>query len=259
MDEPLPLLISIPHGGLEVPDCVKDRVALTEADILEDADAFTREIYDFGERVHTVLRADIARAIVDLNRDTTQLGADHPDGVIKSVTCYNKPVYRPGCFPDRDLIDKLIRDYHKPFHDKIRLALQNDEIAMGLDCHSMAAQGPPTAKDRGRRRPMINIGNVMGRSCSMDHANELAGCFRDIMDLSETDVKINEPFSGGFITRSYATAETPWIQIEISRAIYLRPPWFDQTTLAVSHQRLSELNCLMWQVIQRFWSRIAGC
>lgn len=258
MDEPLPLLISIPHGGRDVPEYVQDRVVLTKADIVEDGDAFTREIYDFGRFVHTVVQTSVARAIVDVNRDTKQLPPDHPDGVVKTVTCYNKPVYRQGCFPDQGLIDKLIRDHYEPYHDRIRRALKGGDIVMAFDCHSMAAQAPPIEPNCGQHRPIVNIGNVGGKSFPMDCATEMARCFREVLRLQDKDVTLNEPFSGGFITRTYATDDIPWMQIEISRALYLRRPWFDAATLVVSKQRLSELSDLLREVLQRFCRRIAG-
>lgn len=237
---------------------MRDRVALTEADILADGDAFTREIYDFTGRVHTVVKADVARAIVDLNRGADQLPPDYPDGVVKSVTCYNKTVYKEGRFPDQNLIDRLIRDYYQPYHSNIRRALQDGGIAIAFDCHSMASQGPPAALDCGKRRPTVNIGNVAGKSCPTDYATKLAACFREVLQLQDKDVTLNKPFSGGFITRNYATRETPWLQIEISRDLYLAPPWFDPTTLTISQHRLSELNAMLWQTIRNFWQSIAA-
>jgi len=62
----LPLLVSIPHGGTQMPSEVEGRCCISRADVLEDGDAFTREIYDVAEGVRFVLKADVARAFVDL-------------------------------------------------------------------------------------------------------------------------------------------------------------------------------------------------
>ena len=64
----LPFFISIPHGGTETPDEVEERICISQADVLEDGDSFTREIYDVTEDVQHIIKADIARAFVDLNR-----------------------------------------------------------------------------------------------------------------------------------------------------------------------------------------------
>lgn len=257
MRPPLPFLISIPHGGEEIPACVQDRVALTRADILEDGDAFTREIYDFGTRVVEVIQADVARAIVDMNRDRADLPPSHRDGVVKTVTCYEKAVYREGCFPDRALVDRLIEEYYQPYHDRIRDAVGRDGIAMGFDCHSMAQEAPPIAARPGQRRPLICLGNAHGQSCDMRWVEVLAACFRDVFALKEEDVAINEPFSGGFITRTYGASPIPWIQIEINRSFYLRPPWYDASSLRISRARPQELRALLVQVLHEFGREMA--
>jgi len=257
MESVLPFLISIPHGGREVPACVADHVALTERGILEDGDAFTGDIYDLRGRVTEVIRADVARAVVDLNRAMTDRPPEHPDGVIKNVTCYNKPVYRPGRFPDQALIEKLLREYYRPYHDRIRSALGRGDIAVALDCHSMAEHAPPTAADPGRPRPLICLGNHHGRSCSMAWTEALADCFGEVFGLRDRDVALNEPFSGGFITQTHGAGPIPWIQIEINRSLYLRPPWYDPAGLAISSDRLEHLQAQFGRVLGRFHEEIA--
>ena len=34
----------------------------------------------------------------------------------------------------------------------------------------------------------------------------------------------------------------PWLQLEMSRALYLAPPWFDRATLSICPEPLSELR-----------------
>ena len=64
----LPLLISVPHGGDGVPAEVAGRVAISDDDLFDDGDAFTRDIYDVRDDVISWFGASIARAFVDLNR-----------------------------------------------------------------------------------------------------------------------------------------------------------------------------------------------
>jgi formiminoglutamase len=110
----------------------------------------------------------------------------------------------------------------------------------------------------------------------MHYADKLAHCFRDVWQLQDKDVTLNKPFSGGFITRTYGShcenetlknrlstvdsrfSSLPWLQIEISRALYLRPPWFDPQALTISKHRVGELNATLWEVLQSFWRRING-
>ncbi len=61
----------------------------------------------------------------------------------------------------------------------------------------------------------------------------------------------NVPFSGGYITRTVGGAETPFFQIEMSRALYLTKRFFDEEHLEVDEGRLADLNAKVWRVLQR--------
>ena len=256
MESPLPFLISIPHGGETVPPCVRDRVALTRADILEDGDAFTQQIYDFAGHVQAVVQADTARAVIDLNRNVTEMPPDHPDGVLKTVTCYEKPVYREGRFPHAELIDRLVAEHYRPYHERLRVAAEDPGLVLGLDCHSMAEYAPPIAARAARGRPLVCLGNVRGASCPTPMTETLAACFQEVFGLPEDQVTLNEPFSGGFITRTHGNNPIPWIQLEINRSLYLRPPWFDASRWAISNDRLTELSASILRVLRTFHDMI---
>lgn len=66
-----------------------------------------------------------------------------------------------------------------------------------------------------------------GESCPTALVEVLADCFREVFELKREQVTLNEPFAGGFITRTYGNDLIPCIQLEINRSFYLSPPWFD--------------------------------
>ncbi|UCH95710.1 MAG: N-formylglutamate amidohydrolase, partial [Candidatus Aminicenantes bacterium] len=143
-----PVLISIPHGGTGTPEELINRICIRSKDIFDDMDPFTREIYDLEPGVIEVLTTDIARAFVDLNRAVDDLPPKNPDGIIKSMTCYKKPIYIKGKEPDEPLRQILVERYYHPYHRKLReITSQNKEVKLALDCHSMAAEPPPLAKN----------------------------------------------------------------------------------------------------------------
>jgi formiminoglutamase len=78
----LPVLISIPHGGIEVPIAVKDRIIFSDVDLFDDSDSYTIDIYDLGEKVSVFISASIARAFVDLNRAPDDLPHRNNDNEI---------------------------------------------------------------------------------------------------------------------------------------------------------------------------------
>jgi formiminoglutamase len=91
----------------------------------------------------------------------------------------------------------------------------------------------------------------------MTHIQTLATCFRQTFDVRPDQISLNEPFSGGFITRTYGRHPIPWIQIEINRALYLQPPWYDPTTLTIEPDRLAHLRTLITQTLTRFHALLA--
>lgn len=237
----LPFFISIPHGGKLIPEDLQNDIMLSPFDILEDSDAFTHEIYDMGEHAKYVFKADIARAIVDLNRPVDQFPPEFPDGIIKSHTCYGKQIFKQS--PSNDRIESLIQSYYKPYHEQIKHVLTQDpHIELALDCHSMASVGPKYSKDTGKKRPLMCLGNVWGKTCSEPVITQLSECFCASFGFKETDIQINKPFSGGYITQTYGMGDIPWIQIEISRELYLSAKYFDPQSLKMDINRLNELN-----------------
>ena len=240
--DPLPVLLSIPHGGMDVPAEVKDRVCLSTLDIHDDIDPFVREIYDLGRKVAAVVATPIPRTFVDLNRARDDRPPQNPDGVVKTLTCVGKEIYAHGRELESALIDTLLERYYEPYHQQLRTAVRNPTVKLALDCHSMQAVGPQISPDVGQSRPLFCLGNARGQACSPETTRRLADCLRRAFELQEHEVTLNQPFSGGYITRTYGGRPLPWIQVEMNRSLYLAAPWFERETLAMDSHRLRELN-----------------
>jgi formiminoglutamase len=205
----LPFLVSVPHAGLQVPQEVKDICILTPEEIYADSDEGAAEVYfDLEKVVEAFCTSGIARAIVDMNRAVDDF---RKDGVIKTHTCYDVRVYKE--FPSRKLIEQLLTKYYHPYHQKLERLTNTENIVVGIDCHTMAAVGPPIGPDAGKSRPLVCLSNADG-TCPDDWLTELAQCFQNV--FPNELVKINEPFKGGYIIRNHS-AKIPWLQIELSR------------------------------------------
>ena len=207
----LPLLISVPHAGLRVPEEVRGHCILTPTQIEEDGDEGAAEIYAFPDRFRAFVTSEVARAVVDLNRPESDRG---PDGVVKTETCHGVRVYDP--FPEEPLIERLLERHYRPYHARLR-RLARDGVRLGVDCHTMLAVGPAIGPLAGQERPRVCLGNVDGASCPDDWLERMGDCLARAFDC---DVSLNHPFKGGFITRSQA-AHLPWMQLELSRAPFL--------------------------------------
>jgi len=205
----LPFLVSVPHAGLHVPQEVQGICILTTEQISEDSDEGAAEIYfDLEKFVEAFIPSDVARAIVDLNRTADDFSKD---GVIKTHTCYDIPVYSE--FPSQKIIEQLLAAYYHPYHLKLEQLTNDENITVGFDCHTMNAVGPPVGPDAGKTRPLVCISNADG-TCPDEWLTELAKCFKKVFPGEQ--VNINSPFRGGYIIRKHST-KLPWLQIELSR------------------------------------------
>ena len=202
----LPLLISVPHAGLTVPAELADLNLLTPQQIAEDGDEGASEVYDLAGDVRVYVTTDIARAFVDCNRPEDDRRAD---GIVKTHTCWNVPVYR-NPLPE-PLVQTLLERYYRPYHQRLTDGARH--AILGLDCHTMAAYGPPIGPGAGEKRPAICVSNADG-TCS----DEIVQLLVKTLELEfRHPVTINDPFRGGFIIRHHSSG-MPWVQIEMSRA-----------------------------------------
>jgi len=210
--EKLPLLVSLPHAGLGVPPDAEPYCILSPRDIEKDGDEGAAEIYTaLRERVFAFVTTDVARAIVDLNRAEDDRSKD---GVVKTHTCFDVPVHDP--FPPEEVVERLLERYHRPFHRRLREAA-GAGVELGVDCHTMAAVGPPVAPDPGVERPAVCLSNA-DVTCPADRFEALCAAFETA--FRGFRVARNTPFRGGHIIRTHA-GELPWVQVEISRGRFL--------------------------------------
>jgi len=267
MRAPLPVLISVPHGGDQIPKELHSIVALTPRDIFEDGDTLTREIYAFQDQVVAFLDTPIARACIDLNRAPTDRPPANPDGVVKTMTTSQRPVYKSGHFPDDLAIQLLLNRYYWPYHHQLDHLQQIPGLKVALDCHSMLAAAPAFSRVPGEPRPLFCLSNrgdqqgqpVPGRgpiTCPPTWLQRLADCFCQVFAAEKQEVRLNDPFSGGYIIQSHFNGIVPWIQIELNRKLYLTPPYFDAQTLTVAPERIRELREKIFEVLKAFCAGI---
>jgi formiminoglutamase len=208
----LPILVSLPHAGLGMPPEVSGIVSLAQDDVVKDGDEQAAGVFlELRDRVAGFVTTDIARAFVDVNRDERDFSKD---GVVKTHTCWDVPVY--GKQPGQELIERLLGKYYHPYHKRLEALATNPDIRVGVDCHTMAAVGPPVAPDSGRRRPAACVSDADG-ACDPGWTRELAGQLETAIG---GEVKINDPFKGGYITRRHARS-LPWLQLELSRGDFM--------------------------------------
>jgi N-formylglutamate deformylase len=258
-----PFLISVPHGGTEVPESVRPLLQIGDEDLRYYCDPYTCIVFGYKNRVAAYIDSPVSRMVVDLNRPPLPLPLRDPDGIIKLKTVDGREVYRPGQVPDMYHIHNLLKEHYFPYHQRIDELIDHKPVRIAFDCHSMLPYGSKDQKDAGKKRPLICLGNngdLQGKAkkgnittCSDDWITGLAGIFREEFSF-EKEVAINNPFSGGFISNAhYWHKGIPWIQIELNRALYE-----NDASHALSQKeteaRLLWLKEKVWTVLTTFWN-----
>jgi len=214
-----PVVISIPHGGGEVPADIGPTLAQDEHQIRQAVDLGTTEV--FGPLpAAMVIMTRWSRFVVDLNRAEDQ-GGDK--GVIALTDYFGRPVFRPGLEPDPPECRARLDRYYRPYHRRLAEAVRSSRIRLLIDAHSLDGVGPPDAPDPGRARPDVVLSNAADTTCPPELMADL------VRALERRGLRAgrNFPYRGGYITRHYGPEMMRRgggaLQIEINKDWYVDP------------------------------------
>lgn len=220
-----PLVVSIPHTGLDLAD-IEDRLVSPWL-ARKDADWWIEKLYDFaGELDATIIRTSISRTVIDLNRDPSGASlypGQATTGLCPTTTFDGEPLYKDGQEPDEAEIARRKRLYFEPYHaalagetDRLRGAHANVVL---YDCHSIRSVIPRLFEGE---LPVFNLGTNRGASA----APALQAKVEAILATSGLSHVVNGRFTGGWITRSLGNPErgVHALQMELSCRGYMREP-----------------------------------
>jgi N-formylglutamate deformylase len=220
----LPLLISIPHLGTEIPPELQAGMA-DIASLKQDTDWHLDQLYGFAQAMGaSIVCARVSRYVIDLNRPPD--GASLYPGQTTTSLCpadtfRGEPLYLPGHAPDAAEQVRRLGAYWQPYHQQIRAELDRLKAAHGAvllwDAHSIASLLPRLFEGR---LPDLNFGTADGRSC----APEILQAVVDVAAQGPFSHVVNGRFKGGHITRHYGTPaqQVHAIQLEMSQLLYMR-------------------------------------
>jgi N-formylglutamate deformylase len=239
----VPLLVSMPHVGTDIPDEVARTLAPC-ALAVADTDWHLAELYGFLEaQGASTLSARWSRYAIDLNRppENTNLypGLD-TTGLCPVDTFGREPLYQGGATPSEAEVRRRLERYWRPYHDALAAELERLLALHGRvvlwDAHSIASQVPRFFEGR---LPDLNIGTADGTSCAPGLEQAVVGVARDQDRFS---LAVNARFKGGYITRHYGRpqANVHAIQLEMCQCLYMNeaPPFEYQSEVAAQVQPL---------------------
>ncbi len=227
----IPIIISAPHVGTELPLHVKEQLNPDMALQLPDTDWFVDQLYDFAPSLGAVLiKARYSRYVIDLNRpvEGPSLYADsrRQTEFIPSTSFDGIPLYREGYQIDESERQKRIELYYRPYyeelHRQIDRAVQKFGRVLLWDAHSIKRRVQSIQADP---FPDLMLGDRDGQTA----APALVGIALQSLRQSAFTVAYNAPFKGGQITRFHGRS-TPYVhamQLEMSQDIYMTDGMLD--------------------------------
>ncbi|MEE8118570.1 MAG: N-formylglutamate amidohydrolase [Gammaproteobacteria bacterium] len=233
-----PLLVSIPHTGIFVPQSIAESFASDAIRALPMTDWHLHHLYDFLPRLGvTTILAKYSRFVCDLNRppvDQPLYPGRFETGLVATKTFQGEEIYTQP--PAAAEIAQRRQQVHEPYHAALTQQLARIVAKFGravlVDAHSVASQASlvhPVLEDD------IYLGDRDGTSCDASLTDFLHNAFRE----NGLCVARNAPYKGGYITQHYGhMANVDAIQIEMCQRVYmdeadpataLELPQFDNT------------------------------
>lgn len=232
----IPLVISTPHVGTDLPEEIRRKLNPELARALPDTDWYVDQLYDFWDEIGAVLiRPRYSRYVVDLNRPTSgpQLYTDsrRQTEVIPTTSFGGVPLYEERDMPDVSERDQRIARYHLPYYQALAALIAESKAAFGkallFDAHSIARFVPSI-----RPHPFPDM--IVGDRDGQTTVPAVSGALRKELQDAGFDVSYNEPFKGGEITRYHGRPQEAVhaIQLEMSQDVYLSDGALDAKKLA---------------------------
>lgn len=220
-----PLVLSIPHTGLTIPDEIAQQLQCDKETALADTDWWVDKLYSFAPELGiTVVRSHISRTVIDLNRDPS--GVSLYPGQTTTQLCPQErfdgvPFYAAPLSEEETEYRKAT--WFMPYHNALshqlnRLKRQHGRVVL-FDAHSIRSLCPRLFEGE---LPGLNLGTNTDKSCHSDYATIAFSALQSSVHSAVS----NGRFKGGWITRHYGNPEQGIhaLQLEIAQRCYLREP-----------------------------------
>ncbi len=244
----LPLLISVPHDGRDIPDGVRARMTDTGQSI-PDTDWHVAMLYEFAVDLGaSMVVANYSRYVVDLNRPATD-DALYPGqiatGLCPEQTFAGEEIYVAGGVDDGEKaarVEEFWRPYHDHIHDTLTSMRERHGVALLWDAHSIPSVVPRLFEGQ---LPALNLGSDSGRSCEASIETAVAM----VAGRSRYSSVTNGRFKGGYITRHYGDPgdSIHALQLEIAQRAYM-----DEQTLSFDPAKASVLRATLQRMLDAF-------
>jgi N-formylglutamate amidohydrolase len=225
-EKQLPVIISVPHCGINFPDEIRNEYKRELIEKPDDTDWFVDQLYDFASAIGiTMIAANYNRWVIDLNRnpDSTPL---YTDGRIITALCPTTDFLGVPIYSDnrkeitQTEVQRRLAKYFWPYHHKLQQLLDETKAKFGQvilwDCHSIRQSVKTIQKEK---FPDLILGSADGSSAS----REITSAALRELNRGGYELRHNNPFKGGFITRHFGNPmkKVHALQLEMTKVNYM--------------------------------------
>lgn len=254
----MPIVLSVPHCGTAFPGELADQYKPELISQPDDTDWFVHRLYDFAPAMGiSIIHATYSRWVIDLNRDPKSKPLYNDGRIITDLcpatTFLGQPIYKDERkVVDADEMERRVRQYYQPYHDKIQEHLDVLKKRFGKvllwDCHSIR-QSVPTIRQE--NFPDLILGDADGTSASPGLIEDTLS----VLDHSRYQVSHNHPFKGGYITRHFGQPANNQhaLQLEMTKMNYM-----DDAETNYDHLRADKMREVLKRVFEKLIERLNG-
>lgn len=247
----VPILLSVPHCGVEFPKEFRDEFVAETIAAPDDTDWFVHTLYDFAPEMGiAMISANLSRWVIDLNRnpDEKPLYTDGRliTGLCPTTTFLGEPLYRDKRKEvAHEEVRRRLELYFRPYHNEIQSRLDDFKARHGRvllwDCHSIRQKVETIRKES---FPDLILGDADGTSAS---PGLIEGAL-SVLDHSPYQTRHNFPFKGGYITRHFGKpgSNQHALQLEMTKINYM-----DDSEMKYDKVRAEKVRNVLKQVFQK--------
>jgi N-formylglutamate amidohydrolase len=229
-----PVVVEVPHAGLEVPPHLLTRLVAPAYTLARDADLFVDRLYaDAPSQGATLLVAHVSRLAIDLNRgemdvddETLEGGPAHPRAprglVWRMASDGSRVITRPLTRAELDTrLGEIYRPYHHALRQTIDRKVEKFGYAVVLAAHSMPSTSRPG--EDGARSGVPRADVVPGSRGRTSASASLIDAVDAHARAQGWTVAPDEPYRGGFTTQHYGRPQdrVHAVQVELARRLYM--------------------------------------
>lgn len=256
--DPTPVLVEVPHAGLQIPTDVETELDASPLEVLRDSDIYVDQLYAGAPRFGaTLLVSRVSRYVVDLNRGPDEVDVvavpKHPKarhiparGVVWRARTDGTPILRAPLTVDQfsKRLDHYYRPYHRTLQDTASQIREQYGHVVVVAAHSMPSEGRRLLGGPSVPRADV-VPGTRGRSSADGRIIDFIEAHFRSAGLS---VQHDKPYRGGWTTGHYGAPRSGQhvVQIELNRALYV-----DERSSEIKTTEFARLQAVLDQLVAK--------